>query len=383
MTVGNLTSDVLGPPGAWRLVRAVVIVFTIAAVSRMLPAPRRQVGSQRRRNLLRTIAPALVGTVTLATVGGCVYALTRHRGPLQIAEASMGQIAAPTVANASSAWAAGVMTKPQVGVFEPSATASYRLVNEFIKATGTHPGFVLYYSGWGDPFQIRFADWTHAAGAVPFVQMEPEGVRLRAIAAGRYDAYLRRFASAVRIFGQQVVIGFAPEMNGNWYGWGAGHTAPSVWVAAWRHVVNVFRADGTLNVTWLWTVNSVNAASAPLRQWWPGARYVSWVGIDGYYYRPADTFSSVFGGTITQVRKFTAAPILISETAAGPSPSQPAQIKDLFAGVRTDHLQGAVWFDMAQHDGPYHLDWRLEDSPAGLAAFRHAVETSVRNTSRR
>jgi len=36
---------------------------------------------------------------------------------------------------------------------------------------------------------------------------------------------------------------------------------------------------------------------------------------------------------------------------------------------------GLVWFDQAQHDGLYHQDWRLEDSPARLAAFRNAAKT--------
>jgi len=34
-----------------------------------------------------------------------------------------------------------------------------------------------------------------------------------------------------------------------------------------------------------------------------------------------------------------------------------------------------VWFDQAQHDGHYHQDWRLEDSPAAVRAFRAALAT--------
>jgi mannan endo-1,4-beta-mannosidase len=49
------------------------------------------------------------------------------------------------------------------------------------------------------------------------------------------------------------IIGFAPEMNGNWYKWGDQNTSPATWVAAWRHVVDVFRANGADNVSWLWT----------------------------------------------------------------------------------------------------------------------------------
>jgi hypothetical protein len=31
---------------------------------------------------------------------------------------------------------------------------------------------------------------------------------------------------------------------------------------------------------------------------------------------------------------------------------------------------GLVWFDIAQNDGLYHQNWRIEDSPAAQVAFR-------------
>jgi hypothetical protein len=372
MNIGHLLSTVLGSAGQWRFVRAVVLMFAIAAVARLLPLPRRRADQPRRRARTGLTLPATVTAAVMLAVGGCAYTFSRTHNPMKTAQAMMGQAAPPTLASEANARAAAAGA--DIGVFEPSDTASYRMVDEFMKATGTRPGFVLYYSGWNDPFQIRFAGWAHAAGAIPFAQMEPAGIRLADITAGRYDGYLHSFASAVRGYLHRVILGFAPEMNGNWYTWGAGHTAPADWVAAWRHVVDVFRQAGASNVTWLWTVNSINAASAPLRQWWPGASYVTWVGIDGYYYQPAATFASVFGTTISEVRTFTRAPILISETAAGPSPEQASQIAGLFRGIHAHHLRGAIWFDMPQDAGAYHQDWRIEDSPAALAAFSEAAK---------
>jgi hypothetical protein len=34
-----------------------------------------------------------------------------------------------------------------------------------------------------------------------------------------------------------------------------------------------------------------------------------------------------------------------------------------------------VWFDIAQDNGLYHQDWRLENSPAAEAAFRQGAST--------
>lgn len=361
MTLPHPVEVILGPPGVWRFVRVVVLAFTLSAVGRLLPIDaairRARRGGRRRRQ-----AYALWGGAALAALlvaGGSVYAF---RGTASVSR----QAAVP----ATQPLNAG---RPLVGVFEPAATASYAGITRFARATGAEPGIALYYSGWNDPFQAGFAAAARARHTTPFVQMLPYGTPLAAIAAGRSDSYLRSFAAAVRAFGSPVIIGFGPEMNGNWYGWGAGRSKPAAFVAAWRHVVRTFRAAGAANVTWLWTINAVNVAHSPLRQWWPGAGYVTWVGIDGYYYNPTDTFASVFGVTISLLRSFTARPVLISETAAGPSAAQASQIAGLFRGVRRNHLAGVVWFDQAQHAGHFHQDWRLEDSPAAMRAFRAAL----------
>jgi hypothetical protein len=104
--------------------------------------------------------------------------------------------------------------------------------------------------------------------------------------------------------------------------------------------------------------------------YWPGASYVDWVGIDGYYVRPRNTFQSRFMPTIRAVRKLTHKPLLISEAAVGPAAGQARGIRNLFAAIRRHQLTGLVWFDMHQHGGINHQNWRLEDNPAALAAFR-------------
>lgn len=259
-----------------------------------------------------------------------------------------------------------------LGVFERGVPQSYAGIRDFTAATSVRPKLVVYYSGWGEPFQSRFATVAARHHAMPLVQIDPTGVSLTAIASGRYDAYLRSYASAVKGFGRKVVLSFAPEMNAIWYSWGYRHTSSTVFVAAWRHVVTVFRAIGVRNVIWLWTINTSQCRCHidPPGSSWPGSSYVTWVGIDGYYYQPSWKFAALFGPTIKAVRALTLAPILISETAA-PSATQPAKIPDLFAGVRAYGLLGFVWFDA--NKGPYQ-DWRMS-RPEALAAFRRGAET--------
>ena len=45
---------------------------------------------------------------------------------------------------------------------------------------------------------------------------------------------------------------------------------PATFVAAWRHIVHLFRSEGADNVTWLWTVNADTPKSGPIAEWWPG-----------------------------------------------------------------------------------------------------------------
>lgn len=264
---------------------------------------------------------------------------------------------------------------PLVGVYEPGVPGSWSPIAGFTDATGVKPGIVVYYSSWNQPFSTSFAQtaWDHDAYVL--VQLEPKGVALASVAAGGSDAYLRSYADAVVAFGHPVIVSFGHEMNGTWYSWGYGHTSPAVFTAAWRHVVRVFRAAGAANVTWLWTVNTVQGASSSLSRWWPGAAWVDWTGIAGYYYRATDTFGSVFGSTIAAIRAFSGAPLLIAETAVGTTTNREDQIDALFAGVRAARLAGVAWFDAAQQAGLYHQDWRLEDDPAACAAFTAAVVT--------
>jgi len=260
---------------------------------------------------------------------------------------------------------------PYLGVYERDAPHSYAGVTAFTAATGVRPDVVTRYSAWMDQFPAGFAASAAKHGAVPLVQINPYGVSLAAIASGQYDSHISAYAEAVRSYGRQVILSFGHEMNGHWYPWAYTHTSPSVFVKAWRHIVTVFRELGVQNVTWLWTVNIIDTLGGipSPGQWWPGSSYVTWVGLDGYYYQSSWTFASLFGPTIAAVRALTRDPILIAETGAASGPGQPAKIVDLFAGIRLYGLLGFVWFD-----APADRDWRINSRPA-IDAFRQGART--------
>jgi mannan endo-1,4-beta-mannosidase len=271
-------------------------------------------------------------------------------------------------------------TTPQsyLGVYAAGTPASYDGVTAFANATGAKPDVVMYYSGWFVPFPAAFATTVASNGAVPLVQMDPDKISVAGIAAGRYDGYLTAYAESVRAYRHPVIVSFGHEMNGSWSSWGYRRTSPATFVAAWRHIVTLFRELDAKNVTWLWTVNIINNTQQgripPPAPWWPGGSYVTWVGIDGYYLKPNWQFAPLFGPTIASIRALTRDPILIAETGATAIARQPAKIADVFAGIHAYGLLGLVWFDSTNS---IRQDFAIS-TPAALTAFRKGASTFTR-----
>jgi mannan endo-1,4-beta-mannosidase len=265
-----------------------------------------------------------------------------------------------------------------LGVYEADAPKSYAGIQQFAKSVGREPNLVGYYDGWGEAFQLAFAETAARHGATTLVQIDPTGISLAKVAAGDYDYYLIAFADQVAAFKHRVVISFGHEMNGYWFTWGYTHTSPRVFVAAWRHMVTVFREHGASNVIWLWQVNSDSSKTGPVQDWWPGSSYVNWVGISGYYFVPNETFSYIFAPVVSQVRKFTSDPVLIAETGVGKHPDQVLGIGNLFLGLLQEHDIGLVWFDQDTPGPTVYTggDWRLEGNQQALAAFRKELASS-------
>jgi mannan endo-1,4-beta-mannosidase len=260
-----------------------------------------------------------------------------------------------------------------LGLYEPTSPRSYSGVEKFTRLIGYRPNIAVYYSSWWEPFQFHFARAAMKHQAMPMVQIEPSDVSLAAIAEGKYNSYLRAYARAVRRFGHTVILSFGHEMNADWYGWGYRHTSPSVFIAAWRHIHNLFAKTGTTNVIWLWTVNVVGGPQvSAVKAWWPGASYVTWIGVDGHYFEPHIKFVDLFGATLGQVHKLSRRPVLIAEAGIAPYVGV-AKISDLFSGAEAHGVLGVVWFDVQGHN------MRVVTNPVAISAFRTAADKYLRH----
>jgi hypothetical protein len=286
----------------------------------------------------------------------------------------------------------GLATDNVVAGTETDATA--RLMDE-------SPAFISFYKDWTLPLDVAPLNAISDKGAIPVVTWEPwsaadvNGVnqptyKLSTITAGNHDAYIRTWAANAKAYNKPMMIRFAHEMNGNWYPWSeqVNGNAPGDYVAAWRHVVDVFEAEGATNVQWVWAPNMTTGT--PLAPLYPGTAYVDNTGIDGFnwgaarggWMMPWDVLDS------TMVEIAAIAPdknIIVTEI--GTVETEGANTKATWINEAiwylnhwnrdlskspTVQVTGVIWFDLNKEH-----DWRINSSTEAAEAMKSALNTRL------
>jgi hypothetical protein len=274
------------------------------------------------------------------------------------------------------------------GVATPSNAWNNAELQQVADLTGHRPSLVLHYLGFPEELHPQQLANVAAWGATPFLTWEPFDWRagsveqpsyaLRNIADGRFDAYLTRTARTLAAFDGPVLLRFAHEMNGHWYPWSeqVNGNRRGDYVAAWRHVHDLFRQHGVDNVQWVWSPNVEFPGSQPLAELFPGPAYVDVVALDGYNWgsdAPSGWQSpgQVFDPTLTVVRRLApGTPLMIGETASsergGDKAAWNAALFDWLG--RQPDVEALVWFHLDKE-----ADWRIDSSPASATAFRQGL----------
>jgi hypothetical protein len=265
----------------------------------------------------------------------------------------------------------------------------------FARVTGHAPQIVEFYNPFLKPFAEHEALEVVNAGEIPLIQLNMYKVTSRDIAAGDYDRHLTQYAQAVKKFGCVIVLSLGHEMNGWWYPWGSRNgTTPAEFIAAWRHVHDLFAKQGTHNVIWSWDpTHQYNSPPAPGKiatppsQWYPGSQYVDWVGIDGYLNYDINghpqSFSQIFDYGLNDIRRVAPHKLVyLAETAVASGPAASQQIKDLFAGLRTYNVAGLVWFDSLGRldQNGKHKEFRLQQRPGDAALYDRLLSRFLKGT---
>jgi len=374
------------------------------------------------RNIKRSRAhPATDGKAVPSPAKTSPFPLGRHKRMTHVIIAAMSTVALMTAGAASTQAATTVPSSPRQVVsarhVTPQQTTTSRPTafspTKIASSTSVHPpqpvpGTVIFgaltllpgqtaqasvttresqlgrkyavnshYYDWADTFPGSPETADAAAGRTPMDTWW--GIDPRQIVNGSQDALIRTRAKAVAAFGKPMFLRWGAEMNGNWYAWSgtAVGNNPSVFVAAWRHIHDIFATAGVHNVAWVWAPNADSHPGGTSttswncwRNYYPGDAYVDWVGIDGYNWGATDSwqsFGQIFGPVYADYvgRK----PIMIAETgsieAGGNKAAWLANATTWIKAHRS--IMAFVYFDTNQSSSG--LDWRADSSSTALSAY--------------
>lgn len=284
-----------------------------------------------------------------------------------------------------------------LGAYVSGAPWDPARLDAFASLVGRMPAIVMWYQDWGTSWSREFdrakMDAVAARGATPMVTWDPwvwtDGADQpeyapRRIAAGAFDDYIRQWARAAKGWGKRIYLRFAHEMNAPYYPWGVGNNGNTAqeFVAAWRRVVDIFRAEGAKEVRWVWAPNVAYSGTAPFRDVYPGRNYVDVIAVDGYNWGTSvswhswKSFTDVFAESYDSLAALDSRkPMMIAETASTEEGGDKAAwIRSAFLNelpARFPRVKAVVWFHERKE-----TSWEVDSSAASLAAFREVVSNS-------
>lgn len=231
---------------------------------------------------------------------------------------------------------------------------------------------------------IPVIDWSPWDRAAKGSNDQPE-FQLGDVIRGDYDPYIRQWARDAAAWGHPLFVRFCHEMNGTWYPWSElrNGNSPGEFVAMWRHVHDIFVAEGATNVSWVWSINEVESyQGVPLDRLYPGDAYVDWVGMSGYNWGTGQprsgwrTFARTFTNTYARLRTMAPdRPLMITELASAEQGGDKGQWIADALGVQLPRnfpaVRAVVWWNKRDEMMP----WPIETSAGATAAFRAAINS--------
>jgi hypothetical protein len=284
-----------------------------------------------------------------------------------------------------------------------AAPWDFRAVEAFEAGTGKGISLLSFSSPFADCFSVcrkfEFPKFKFEAlrehGTIPFLSWASQSVpssldqpdyKLSAITNGSQDSYIEEFAEAAHDWGRPFFLRFDAEMNGFWFPWseGVNGNKPGEYIAAWRHVHDIFTRVGADNATWVWCPNvDFTKNLTPLEKLYPGDSYVDWTCLDGFNWGKTrnsagwQNFDQIFRSTYRRVSKVAPhKPMVIGEVASEERGGSKANwIKQTFKTIpqRYRKVRAVIWFD--EKDQGMH--WPIESSRSATNAFAKSIAPSL------
>jgi hypothetical protein len=209
---------------------------------------------------------------------------------------------------------------------------------------------------------------------------------------GAMDEDIRRLASQIKDFGLPILFRLNNEMNSDWtsYCGIVTFSDPEIYKAVWRHIYDVFEAEGVNNCIWVFNPNDNDYPPSNwnnFTRYYPGDGYVQMIGVTGYntgtYYRHVTgetwrEFDGIYGEIDRKYSQyFNWFPWIITEFGSSSvGGDKVGWIDRMFENIgKYENIKVAVWFSYADFDtregknGAVARPYWLDETPDTLAAF--------------
>ncbi|HVK97078.1 MAG TPA: glycosyl hydrolase [Flavisolibacter sp.] len=291
-----------------------------------------------------------------------------------------------------------------LGAYDDNTYESYLNIISFEDSLKTKLPIISIYTAWGSKkdqvFPLLRAQAIYDLGSIPMITWEPwlndfDPVQypwnanavnknkggLRAIAEGKYDAYIDKWAADAKRFGLPFYLRWGHEMNDPYrYPWGQQNNAPEDYIAAWQHVVKRFKAAGATNAIWIW---SPHPAYPTYDQFYPGHEYVNWIGFTALNYGTVATwsqwwtFKEIINKAYTDLEPY-GKPIMLSEFGSlKVGGDRAAWFKEALTSIPGNFpsIKAVVFFHAGSDITVTNksLDWTFENDEPELIAVRESL----------
>ncbi len=133
--------------------------------------------------------------------------------------------------------------------------------------------------------QQNLTDDPHAVLSIGLYLVDTTGSSLQHLAEGAHDAAIDDLGAFIQQAERPVFLRIGYEFDGAW-----NHYEPNLYVAAFRHLTDRLRAQGTTNFATVWqsaTYAGGTYNNHPVEAWYPGDAYVDWFGTSYFVFDPS------------------------------------------------------------------------------------------------
>jgi len=291
-----------------------------------------------------------------------------------------------------------------LGAFDDNTAESYESITALEDSIETKLPIISIYTAWGskktEVFPLLRAQAIADLGSIPMITWEPwlddfdpqefsfmadkknknlNG--MKEIAEGKFDSYIDKWAKAAHQFGNPFILRFGHEMNDPYrYPWGPQNNKPEEFIAAWQHVVDRFKSQGADNALWLW---SPHPAYLTYPQFYPGHKYVDWIGVTTLNYGTVATwsqwwtFDEIFGKFYDSVSLYKK-PMMITEIGCLPiGGDRAAWFSNAMQSLPQKYpaVKGMIFFHATSDNTTTYksLDWSFESDKPTTEAVKKSI----------